>query len=342
MNPFIWNTLGIALLLGAFIAVLILGKTVLVPIAFAFFCAFLLRPGVNKLQSKKFPKPAAILVMLIALIIGIAIIFSAFGYALSTFTDNISEAKGEVGTKIENLDNKVFEKFGFHLPITKRDAETETETFRIGAINTTKLFTGTATTLGTIPVVFVLTFFILLYRQKFKKFILKITHGKHRVGLEKAIQKIGSIIPSYLIGVITVASILTVLLFLGFWGLRIDSPLFFAILIALLNIIPYAGTILGFAIVVIWSALSYSTGTTIGVIALFMFTQFLDNNFLTPLIAGRKIDLNPLASILGIIVGGILWGIPGMVLALPTLGVLKILCDTIPRLEPFGYLLGNE
>jgi predicted PurR-regulated permease PerM len=171
---------------------------------------------------------------------------------------------------------------------------------------------------------------------------LKITHGKHREGLEKAIQKIGSIIPSYLIGVITVASILTVLLFLGFWGLRIDSPLFFAILIALLNIIPYAGTILGFAIVVIWSALSYSTGTTIGVIALFMFTQFLDNNFLTPLIAGRKIDLNPLASILGIIVGGILWGIPGMVLALPTLGVLKILCDTIPRLEPFGYLLGNE
>jgi predicted PurR-regulated permease PerM len=73
MNPFIWNTLGIALLLGAFIAVLILGKTVLVPIAFAFFCAFLLRPGVNKLQSKKFPKPAAILVMLIALIIGITI-----------------------------------------------------------------------------------------------------------------------------------------------------------------------------------------------------------------------------------------------------------------------------
>lgn len=344
MKPIIWDTLGIIWLIITAIGVLLFAKTILIPIALAFFCAFLLRPGVNKLRSIKIPNIAAILIMLLSLIIGIGIVFGAFGYALSTFTDDLPSLKETVGTKVENIDNALFDRFGMHLPIAKKDVQNADNPTAgpLSKLNLGKFFTGTATTIGMIPVVFVLTFFILLYREKFKKFVLKITHGRHRDAMERTIQKVGSVIPAYLIGVITVAAILTVLLFLGLWALGVQSPLFFAIMIALLNIIPYVGTVIGFVVLLVFVILTQSTGIVIGVIALFLVTQFVDNNFLTPLISGRKIDLNPLTSIIGIIAGGVLWGIAGMIIALPMLGILKILCDTIPGLQPFGYLLGNE
>jgi predicted PurR-regulated permease PerM len=70
--------------------------------------------------------------------------------------------------------------------------------------------------------------------------------------------------------------------------------------------------------------------------------QFIDNNFLTPIIAGGQISINPLAAIISIIIWGMIWGVIGMVLALPILGLIKIICDAVPKLQPLGYLLGDK
>ena len=68
----------------------------------------------------------------------------------------------------------------------------------------------------------------------------------------------------------------------------------------------------------------------------------IENNILTPTITGGSVHLNPLVTILGLILAATIWGIPGMILIIPTLGVIKIICDNIEGLEPYGYILGID
>ena len=70
--------------------------------------------------------------------------------------------------------------------------------------------------------------------------------------------------------------------------------------------------------------------------------QFVDNNFGMPMIVGNKVRINALVTIIGVLVGGALCGIPGMFLAIPGLAVLKVIFDNVSDLQPWGLLLGDE
>jgi predicted PurR-regulated permease PerM len=73
-----------------------------------------------------------------------------------------------------------------------------------------------------------------------------------------------------------------------------------------------------------------------------MVTQLLEANLLTPYITGSRVKLNPLATIMAILFGNLLWGVPGMILFVPFFAILKIICDEITALQPYGYILGTE
>src|SRR3546814_15679007 len=77
------------------------------------------------------------------------------------------------------------------------------------------------------------------------------------------------------------------------------------------------------------------------VIAVFAVVQFLEGNFITPRITGSKVSINALAAILALLVGGKILGIAGMILAVPAIGVLKIILSYSQRLKPFVILLGD-
>jgi predicted PurR-regulated permease PerM len=70
--------------------------------------------------------------------------------------------------------------------------------------------------------------------------------------------------------------------------------------------------------------------------------QFLQTYILEPLVVGAEVNINPLSTILVIVIGETLWGIGGMVLAIPLLGITKIICDHVESLKPYGYLIGEE
>ena len=120
------------------------------------------------------------------------------------------------------------------------------------------------------------------------------------------------------------------------------SPLFWGLIVSLLNVIPYVGPAIGFGAAALFSLLV--AGPTVALLAMIMFliVQFIDNNLLTPLIAGSQININALAAIVSLVVWGMIWGAVGMVLALPILGLIKIICDEIPELQPIGYLIGGK
>src|ERR1022692_714989 len=82
--------------------------------------------------------------------------------------------------------------------------------------------------------------------------------------------------------------------------------------------------------------------TQLGIIIAYIVIQFIDNHFLIPVIVSSRVRINALISIVIVLLGGELWGISGMFLSIPFIGVLKIVFDRIPEMRPWGKLLGDE
>jgi predicted PurR-regulated permease PerM len=113
--------------------------------------------------------------------------------------------------------------------------------------------------------------------------------------------------------------------------------------LAVLNVIPYIGALVG-ALLPVFVALVTRDSYVYAVVVLgiCVTVQFLDNNFITPKVVGSSVSINPLASLVALIGFGSLWGLAGMLLAIPLTGMLKVVCDSVPSLHPYGYLLGED
>jgi predicted PurR-regulated permease PerM len=200
---------------------------------------------------------------------------------------------------------------------------------------TTSIFT----TIGLLPF---FVFFMMYYKKMYRTFLHRSVDGKNNA-IDSVIDSIQGVTQNYIVGMITVISILAVLNAIGLWIVGIDHVLFFAVFAAILAVIPYIGIIIG-SLPAITFALLFTDSllNPIGVVAVFAFVQFLEGNFITPNIIGSKVSINPFMALVALVIGGQLWGIAGMILFVPFLGILKCIFDQVNGLRPYGYLLGNR
>jgi predicted PurR-regulated permease PerM len=124
--------------------------------------------------------------------------------------------------------------------------------------------------------------------------------------------------------------------------LGIEYALLLGIIGALLNIIPYIGGLVAVALPMIVALVTKSSAWyAFYVLAAFYVIQLIDNNFIVPKIVASKVKINALFSIIVVFAGNALWGIPGMFLSIPLLAIVKLVCDNIEPLKPWGFLLGD-
>lgn len=197
--------------------------------------------------------------------------------------------------------------------------------------------------LGTFLLVFIYIFFLLLYRRKIKKSILKFFPEKERKEAELVLLKSIKLSEQYLLGRLLLITFLAVIYGVGLAIVGIENVLFISVFAALLSLVPYVGNIVGFGLALTMAAFTGGgIGMYIGVMVTFGIAQFVESYILEPYVVGEKVDLNPLATILVVVVGGSVWGVAGMVISIPVFGIIKIISDHIPALEPIGYALGEE
>jgi predicted PurR-regulated permease PerM len=194
--------------------------------------------------------------------------------------------------------------------------------------------TNAISTLVQIPIYI---FLLLIYRDKFRDFFLSLIPGDEEFGWKKDIERV---VLGYISGLTLVTLIIAALNCMGLLALGIDHAIFFGILSGVLTIIPYVGIIIGALFPIIMALITKdSIWYTVGVIVVFLVVQFLEGNFITPRITGSKVSINALAAIVALVIGGKLLGIAGMILAVPAIGVLKILLAHSSHLKPFVILL---
>ena len=206
--------------------------------------------------------------------------------------------------------------------------------------NSLPLFFGFA---ANTVIVLIYIFLFLFYRIHLKKFILRLVPADQRTETQKVIRETSRVAQKYLIGLALMIVTLWVLYSIGFSIAGVRNAIFFAILCGLLEIVPFVGNITGTALTILM-AMTQGGGTNMIVIILvtYVVVQFFQTYILEPLIVGSEVNINPLFTILGIILGELIWGIPGMVLAIPTLGILRVIFDHVPALQPYGFLIGEE
>lgn len=124
--------------------------------------------------------------------------------------------------------------------------------------------------------------------------------------------------------------------------LGMPNPMLWGVLATVLNFIPYLGAIVGIGVMAVVAALTFDTPAQVVLppLAYFAITS-TEGYFVTPMILGRRLTLNPVMILLGLIFWGWLWGIAGAVLAVPMLASFKIFCDHIKPLAPIGEFLGR-
>jgi len=333
------------LLIGLTLLVYVLRvlDSVLLPLLFSALLAVLLLPLVRKLESWKWPRILAIIVALLLVITALGGLFYLFGSQLMGLRDEWPALQKNAVKYFDQLQQWASHKFGYQ-PLSKDqliDQSLSSLKDSAGSYLGTTLNT-TAGVLSTVTLVPIYIFCFLYYRDHMRQFLFRFVAPDKRTGVLHTMDSIQTVVQAYISGLLTVIVIVAILNGIGLLVLNVKFAIFFAIFASVLAVIPYIGIMVGATIPALITLVETgSPAKAAAVVGVFVFVQFLEGNFITPMITGSKVSINPMAAIIALILGGELWGTPGMILSIPLVAVIKVIFDASKATEPWGFLLGD-
>ncbi len=343
-EPFYYRVTVKLLLLIMVVAIMIFAKEILIPLTIALFFTFLLLPISQKLEQWRVPRAVAIIISIIIAMAFFGGLLYFFYSQVLGFADDWPQLQEKLNEKIEIIYKYVRENFN----ISKREQKQWInmklkETANSGDEIVMGIFSATGSFLASLALIPIYIFFLTYYREKFKQFIVLISKDAKPEKALDVIKKVSVVSQRYLKGIFLDVLILSILGSIGFLILGLKHAILFGVLAALLNIIPYIGVLIGSILPVIMALLTKDElSYALGALGVCVFVQFIDNNFITPNVVGSSVSINPLTAIVVLVASALVWGIPGMVLCIPLTGMIKVICDNVDGLKPYGFLLGEE
>ena len=332
------------LIVGAYFlfSMLYLAQGIILPLIYAIIIATLLSPAVDFLTRKKLNRTLSIiLVSTIALLVFgglIALIASQAGmisHAWPKLIDKFTDILAQVVTWVSTC---------FHISTGRIDeylANTKAELTK----NSSAAIGMTLVTMSGIVQAAILTpvyvLMILFYEPHLLAFAHQIFGADNDEKVSEILTQTKTIIKSYLVGLFIEFVIIAILNSIGLFALRIDYAILLGIIGAALNVIPIIGGVICIVLFVIVALVTKSAIYIVYVLIVYAVIQFIDDHYIFPKIVGAKVKLNLLISVITVIVGDALWGIPGMFLAIPLTAIVKLVLDHIEPLKPWGFLLGD-
>ena len=280
----------------------------------------------------------------ILLVIIVAAILSLLVWQLSAMASEMSGMQEKITKQIESLQLKLQNTFGVSKDKQEQFIQKQQQSAGGGASTAASSFLGGLGGFLVDSILALVYIFLLLYfRTHLKKFVLKIVPQNQQETANKIMYESSTISQKYFTGLAKMIVVLWIMYGIGFSIIGVKNAFFFAILCGLLEIVPFIGNLTGTSLTVLASLAQGGSGNLIiGIIITYGLVQFIQTYILEPLVVGSDTNINPLFTIIIIVVGELIWGIPGMVLALPLLGITKVVFDNIQPLKPYGFLVGKE
>jgi predicted PurR-regulated permease PerM len=318
-------------------------KDILTLLAFSFLLALLLLPLCRRLERWRVPRVGAIFVCLILLIAALGTLVWLVSMQLSNFVSEFPRFQAKMLLLFDRAQGMAEERFGIKRAQQLTELRKYGQSFlQNGGSYLTSLVSTTTNLVAHVSIIPLFVFFLLLYRDFFRQFLYKLFGPARRVRLDTVLRKMYTVVRGYLVGLVLVISIVAALNTLGLLVLGIDYAPFFGTLAAFLLLIPYIGILSGASLATLYALLTKDSPVyALGTAGVFTLVQVLESNFITPYVVGSKVSVNPLAAIVAFFLMGQLWGMSGLVLALPVTAILKVICDNVEGLKAFGFLLGE-
>jgi predicted PurR-regulated permease PerM len=160
--------------------------------------------------------------------------------------------------------------------------------------------------------------------------------------IQSVLSRTRLVVRSYIVGLIIEMVIVAIANCAVLFFLGVKYALLLGVISAILNIIPYLGIFMACILTTLITLTTNSPSTVIWALVSFIIIHMLDSNILMPRIMGSKVKLNALATIIGIITGTALWGIPGTFMAVPIMAMMKVVFEEVEPLRPFAILMGDD
>ncbi|MBU1486219.1 MAG: AI-2E family transporter [Bacteroidetes bacterium] len=328
----------ILFIVALIVFILIWAGDLFVPMLIGGFIAFALIPVNQWLERKKIPRILAISLSLIVFIGVIGLFAYLVSIQLTDLVKNLPNLQEKVNLSLENTHNFIEDKFGLNI-------KEQESIFQSGINNASSyistILLSTSGIIATIVQIPVYVFLFLLYRNNFKNVLISYFPVKKK-DKKSWIQQVKNVIQGYVSGMSLVILTIATLNCIGLLILGIPYAIFFGVFSAVLTIIPYIGNFIGCSLPVLMALITKdSSWYAIGVIGVYIFIQFLEGNIITPKIMGNKVSINALAAIIALVIGGKILGIAGMIIAIPAMGVLKVILSHSNHLKPITLLMDD-
>lgn len=318
-------------------------RSILLPIVLALLLGYLLRPIARGLARLKIPLPVSAALLLIGF-------FGLIGYGVSYLATPVAGWLQKAPTGFTELQHKL-------LPVKKSVTQVAQATGEIEKLASTNaetraievkrhpitemLFMRTPDFIASAVLSLILLYFLLVYDQTFIAKLVKLlptlSDKKAAVGIAHDIE---SQISRYLFTITAINACLGFAIGTAVGLLGLPNPVMWGVMAALLNFVPYLGALTGIICMTIGAILSFdSLGYALIFPALYLSFGVLEGSFVTPWIMGRSLTLNPVIILLSLTFWGWMWGIVGIILAVPILATFKIFCAHIKPMEPLAEFL---
>jgi predicted PurR-regulated permease PerM len=318
-------------------------RSILLPIVLALLLSYLFRPIVRGLAQLRIPLPVGAALILIGFLALVGYGISALATPTAEWLQKAPAGLAELQRKLMPVKKSVAQVTQATSQVeklTSSDAETKTVEVKQHPI-TDIIFMRTPEFIASAVLLLILLFFLLVYDQifiaKLVKLLPTLSDKKTAVGIAYGIE---SQISRYLFTITMVNACLglAVGIAVGLLGLR--NPVMWGVMVALLNFVPYLGALTGVICMTIGAVLSFdSLGYALIFPAIYLAFGTLEGSFITPWVMGRSLTLNPLIIVLSLTFWGWIWGIVGIILAVPILAAFKIFCAHIKPMEPLAEFL---
>jgi predicted PurR-regulated permease PerM len=343
--PFYLKLAAVLFSLIAMVWIVIIAKDILSPLIFSCLFSILLLPFAAFLEHKlRLPRSAASMLAVLSLLACIGGLL----YVIGSQVSNLASDWPQFQDQLHKTQNDIMDwiRSSFHITRHKQltfVANTTSKVVESGGSVVGATLLSLSGMLLFLVFTFIYTFFFLLYRKLIMRFLESVFGEENKTVVHDIIEKVQFMIRKYITGLLIEMAIVAIVVSVAFMLLGVKYAILLGLITGLFNVIPYIGI---FTALVLSSAVTLATspeqGTVLYVMATLVITHLIDSNVLLPLVVGSKVRINALITVLGVIIGEMVWGIPGMFLSIPVIAVLKIVFDRVDSLKAWGIILGDE
>ena len=324
--------------------IIYLGSDILMPLFFAIVLAILLMPISNWLIKKGLPKVPSMFIAILLALLFISGVLYFLSSQVANFMGDLPKIKQHLNEHWHTVQQWISKTF--HYSYKEQDqaisqATAEMKGSGSGIVGNTLLSAVSA--LIYVVLLPIYTFLIMYYHGLIRKFLIDSFSDQHKGSVGEVIEESKTIVQGYMVGLLIEMAIVAALNATAFFIIGIEYAIFLAVLVAILNMIPYVGMLVATIICMLITLTTTDNLSDVLWVGLALtIVQFIDNNLLMPYVVSSKVRINALVSIVGVLIGGALAGVSGMFLSIPGVAILKAIFDRVEGLKPWGMLMGDD